>query len=288
MPTLLRMLAQSVRRPQDPRLYQIAVLSSLLLYGVLWLDFAISLLHLAVLLSTVLLTQALCQHWRDHNPFDPRSALISGLSLCLLLRTNAVLLVLLTAVLAIASKYLLRWRGKHLFNPTNLALVLMLSSGHVWVSAGQWGSTAFFAFLLACCGGLVVYRASRSDVTYAFLIAHLVLRFGRAWWLGDPLSIPLHQLQNGALVLFAFFMISDPRTTPDSRLGRLCFAGLVAWLAWYLQFTLYWQNALLWALAGAALAVPLLNWCWPGRPYVWASPSQSEAQTALSAPAERP
>jgi len=45
---------------------------------------------------------------------------------------------------------------------------------------------------------------ARSDVTYAFLGFHVALRLGRAWWLGDPLSIPLHQLQNGALVLFAF------------------------------------------------------------------------------------
>ena len=284
----LRWLAQTFGGSQDPRLYQIAVLSGLLLYGVLWLDFAVSASQAVLLLSTVLLTQAACQWLAGHTPYDPRSALISGLSLCLLLRTNSGLLAAATAAITILSKYALRWRGKHLFNPTNFGLVLMLSTCQVWVSAGQWGSPAFLVFLLACCGGLVVYRAARSDVTCAFLAAHLALRLGRAWWLGDPLSIPLHQLHNGALVLFAFFMISDPKTTPDRRVGRLFFAGLVACLASYLQFTLHWSNALLWALAGAALLVPCLDWCWPGTPYAWSGDSQRGWRTRTTArPAAR-
>jgi enediyne biosynthesis protein E5 len=234
-------LCLAVKRPwqrRDPRLYQIAALTGLFGYGVVWLDFAVSGWQTVAILATVLLTQALCSRLWQLPVYDPYSALVSGLSLCLLLRTNTLSLAVLTAVITIVSKFVLRWRGKHLFNPTNFGLVaMMLGTGQVWVSPGQWGSAAFFAFFMACCGGLVVYRAARSDVTYAFLVFHIALRFGRALWLGDPLSIPLHQLQNGALVLFTFFMISDPRTTPDTRLGRIVFAGLVALGAWYVQFT---------------------------------------------------
>lgn len=266
-------LRLAVTRPwqrQDPRLYQIAALAGLFGYGVVWLDFAVSGLQTVLILATVLLTQWLCSRLWQLPTFEPYSALISGLSLCLLLRTNALSLAVLTAVVTIVSKFVLRWRGKHIFNPTNFGLVaMMLGTGQVWVSPGQWGSAAFFAFLMACCGGLVVYRAARSDVTYAFLGFHVALRLGRAWWLGDPLSIPLHQLQNGALVLFAFFMISDPKTTPDTRLGRIMFAGLVALGAWYVQFVWYWGNALLWALASVTLTVPLLDWLLPGRRYAW-------------------
>ena len=255
---------------QDPRLYQIAALAGLFTYGVVWLDFAVSGVQTVAMLATVLLTQALCSRLWRLPVYDPRSALISGLSLCLLLRTNALSLAVLTAVVTIVSKFVLRWRGKHIFNPTNFGLVaMMLGTGQVWVSPGQWGSAAFFAFFMACCGGLVVYRAARSDVTYAFLGFHIALRFGRALWLGDPWSIPLHQLQNGALVLFAFFMISDPRTTPDTRLGRVLFAGLVALGAWYVQFVWYWGNALLWSLAGCTLTVPFLDWLLPGPRYAW-------------------
>ena len=99
---------------------------------------------------------------------------------------------------------------------------MMLLTGQVWVSPGQWGNVAFFAFLMACLGGLVVNRAARSDVTFAFIAFYMTLVFGRSLWLGEPLAIPLHRLQSGALLLFTFFMISDPRTTPNSRAGGSC------------------------------------------------------------------
>ena len=88
---------------------------------------------------------------------------------------------------------------------------MMLLTGQVWVSPGQWGNVAFFAFLMACLGGLVVNRAARSDVTYAFIVFYMALVFGRSIWLGEPMAIPLHRLENGALLLFTFFMISDPQ-----------------------------------------------------------------------------
>ena len=255
----------------DPRLYQIAALAGLLIYGLGWLDFEISALQAAVTLAGVLGTQWGCSRLWKEERFDPRSALISGLSLCLLLRTNHLGLALGAAVVTIASKFLLRWRGKHLFNPTNLGLVaMMLATDHgVWVSPGQWGNVAFFAFLMVCLGGLVVMRAARSDVTLAFLACYLGLVLGRTLWLGDPLTIPLHRLQSGALLLFAFFMISDPKTTPDSRAGRILFAVLVAWGAWYVQFRLFRTNGLLWSLAGFSCAVPLIDWLLPGVRYSW-------------------
>lgn len=254
---------------QDPRLYQIAVLTLLLLYGLVWLDFAVDSRHIAAILATVLGMQALgTAVWRLPR-YDPRSALISGLSLCLLLRTPTVWWAVAAAVIAIGSKFVLRWRGKHLFNPTNLGIVALLLSGQVWVSPGQWGSTAFFAMLIACLGGLVAYRAARSDVALMFATVYILLQGSRAVYLGDPLSIPLHQLQNGAFLLFTFFMISDPKTTPDSRLGRLVFASLVACGAMYVQFRLYRSTGLLWALACSALAVPLLDGLLPGTAYAW-------------------
>src|SRR5262245_46503846 len=101
----------------DPRLYQNTVLALLLLYGIIWLDFAVPLPYAVTILATVILTQAVCTYLWHGPAFDPRSALISGLSLCLLLRTNAIWYAVLAAVITIASKFVLRWRGKHLFNP---------------------------------------------------------------------------------------------------------------------------------------------------------------------------
>ena len=92
-------------------------------------------------------------------------------------------------------------------------------------------------------------------------------------WLGDPLDIPLHRLSSGALVLFAFFMISDPRTTPDSRAGRIVFAILVAAGAYVVQFRLFQTNPLLWSLAACSLVVPLIDRLLPGRRYDWRRPA---------------
>src|SRR6266850_1801138 len=270
--SLVTPVVRPARPPRrwDPRLFQIATLGRLLGYGVVWLGLDVDPWTAAIVLATVLAAQLVGTRVTGRGRFDPRSALISGLSLCLLLRTSSPGLAVLTAGLAIASKFLVRVGDKHVFNPTNVALVAMLLvSGQVWVSPGQWGSTAVFAFLLASAGGLVVNRAARADVTWAFLATHAALLVGRTLWLGDPLEIPLHRLANGALVLFAFFMISDPRTTPDSRPGRVLFAVLVALGAYAVQFKLFRTNGLLWSLAVCSLLVPLIDRVLPGSRYQW-------------------
>lgn len=260
----------------DPRLYQIGTLASLLVYGMGWLDLDISVSSVVLILATVLLCQWLADRLtggRAPLSLSARSALISGLSLCLLLRTNRPELAVLAAIIAIAGKFLVRVNGKHLFNPTNGAIVAMLLlSDQVWVSPGQWGAPAFFAFLLACAGSMVVNRAARSDVTYAFIGFYGALLVGRSLYLGEPLTIPLHRLESGALLLFAFFMISDPKTTPDSRAGRVLFAGVVALGAWYVQFQLFRTNGLLWSLAAAATLVPIIDRIAPGSRYAWTTP----------------
>lgn len=265
----------------DPRLYQIASLGMLLLYGLMWLHFDVSLLQIIVILGTALLTQYAGTRFYSLPSFDPRSPLISALSLCLLLRTNYLAVAAFAAVVAIAAKFMIRWEGKHLFNPTNLALVVVIAAGLGWISPGQWGQVAWFGFLIACLGSLVVTRAARADVTLAFLAFYIGLLIARAAWLGDPLTIPLHQIESSALLIFAFLMISDPKTTPDSRTGRIVFASIVALAALYVQFKLFHPNGPLWGLIACAPIVPLLNRLFPGSRYDWSRPSAGQ----LSAPA---
>ena len=268
----------------DPRLYQIASLSTLLLYGLLWLRFDVSLWQIAITLGIALLTQYAGTRFYNLPSFDPRSPLISALSLCLLLRTNDLPVAALAAFIAIGSKFVIRWKDKHLFNPTNLALVVMLASGIGWISPGQWGQVAWFGFLIACLGGLVVTRAARADVTLAFLVFYVGLLIARALWLGDPLTIPLHQIESGALLIFAFFMISDPKTTPDSRTGRIVYALIVALAALYVQFGLFRPNGPLWGLIACAPLIPLLDRLLPGLRYDWANPSSGQSSTTVTDP----
>jgi Na+-transporting NADH:ubiquinone oxidoreductase subunit NqrB len=256
----------------DPRHFQIAMLASLLAYGQLALGFDLRLeLELALAITTTALAaQALLGRWVDRTRFEPRSALISALSLCLLLRTEALAWGVLTSLIAIGSKFAIRRRGKHFFNPTGFALaVVVLLSDRVWVSPGQWGSAATLAFAVAGLGSVVVHRAARSDVTWAFLASFSGLLLARSLWLGDPLAIPLHNLESGALLIFAFFMISDPRTTPDARAGRIVYAGVVAAVALWLRFKLYQPNALFFALVACTPLVPLLDRLLPAPRFEW-------------------
>lgn len=261
---------------RDPRLYQIASLSTLLLYGLFFLRFDLSPWQIGITIGTALLTQYAGTSYFQLPSFDPKSALISSLSLCLLLRTDDLVVAALTSSIAIGSKFLIRWKNKHVFNPTNLALVVMLAFGLGWISPGQWGQVAWFGFLIACLGSLVVTRAARADVTLAFLVFYIGLLFARAIWLGDPLTIPLHQIESGALLIFSFFMISDPKTTPDSRTGRIVYALLVALAALYVQFGFFKPNGPLWGLIACAPSVLLIDWLLPGSRYEWARPSNGQ------------
>ncbi len=257
-------------RQADPRCYQIAVLSLLLSYGVFVLDFGIHGYNAIAIILTAQCVQFIGTRMAGLPRFDPLSAMITSLSLTLLLRTDVVLLAMLAAGIAIGAKFLIRFRSKHIFNPANIALVaLMFTSEHVWVSSGQWGSAAIGAFALACLGFVVLTRAKRAETTLAFLLAYATLLIGRALWLGDPLSIPLHQLQNGALLIFAFFMISDPKTTPNTGAGRLIYGVLVASVAYTIQFVFYEPNGPIIALFLSAPLVPLIDMAMHGRTYRW-------------------
>jgi Na+-transporting NADH:ubiquinone oxidoreductase subunit NqrB len=222
------------------------------------------------MVGTSLLTQYFFGRIYKLPSFDPRSPFISSLSLCLLLRTSSISIAALAAFVAIASKFLIRWRGKHIFNPTNFGIVAMaLATNHAWISPGQWGSAVWLAFLLACLGSLVVTRAARADITLAVCGFYAAILFGRAWWLGDPMAIPIHQMQNGAFLIFAFFMISDPKTTPNARAGRIAYALAVVALASWIQFGLYKPSGFLYALALCAVLTPLIDWLLPAAQYAW-------------------
>jgi Na+-transporting NADH:ubiquinone oxidoreductase subunit NqrB len=272
MPLRLRTHLQNLRLPADPRYFQIAVLSALWLYGLRSFDFGMPFGQSVLTLTAALGFQCLFSKIYKLPVFDPRSPLISGLSLCLLLRAGSPWLAVAAAGITIGSKFLVRTKTGHIFNPTNFGIVvLLLLSDQVWVSPGQWGSGTLLAFLFACTGVLVLNRAARSDITFAFLGFYAAMIFGRALYLGDPIAIPIRQLQGGSLLLFAFFMISDPKTTPRSRAGRLVFAFIVAALGVGLTYNWYHplRNGIFYALALGSLTLPILNTWKPGPIYKW-------------------
>lgn len=258
-------------RVPDPRYFQIAALASLLAVNFALVDFGSRPLPALAAIGGALLTQFACTRLAGLPDLDLRSPLITGLSLSLLLRADAIWLHVAAAAIAIASKFVIRQRGKHMFNPAGFAIVVLLlaAPGHVWISPGQWGTEIWFAALTGCFAILVLSASRRVDIAIFFFASHAALLLARAVWLGDPLAIPLHQLQSGSLLIFTFFMISDPRTTPDSALGRLLFAVAVAASAHYLAFFVQMRPALYVALIALSPAIVLLDRLVPAVPFRW-------------------
>jgi Na+-transporting NADH:ubiquinone oxidoreductase subunit NqrB len=233
----------------DARIWQTLSLGVLLTCGVGMLGFDQTPSRITVILAAALATQWVGGRLLTSRPFDPLSPLITGLSLSLLLRASSPAFLAAAAALAIGSKLLLRIDGRHIFNPANFAIVaLLLFTDQAWISPAQWGSDVWWVFLFTCLAALVLSRARRGDVAIAFLLAHLAILLARALYLGDPLAIPMRQMQSGALLLFTFFMITDPKTTPDRRSLRIVFAVLVACLGAWLQFAFFLPQALMYAL----------------------------------------
>jgi Na+-transporting NADH:ubiquinone oxidoreductase subunit NqrB len=255
----------------DPRLFQIFSLGILLAAGAYFRDFSIRPEQVLLTFAAGLLTQTACWRLTPSKPRTLRSAVITCLSLTLLLRADNLLAHPLTAAAAISSKSLFRFRGKHLFNPATFGIVFaIVFLPGTWVSPGQWGQDVAIAGWVVMLGMLVTNRARRGDISWTFLAFYLGALALRMEFLGQRFAVWTHQLENGALLMFAFFMISDPMTGPNHRRGRIAHAALVAAIAYVWQVRLYHTNGLIWALFIAAPCVPIWDAIWPARKFEWA------------------
>ena len=210
-----------------------------------------------------------------------KSACITALGLCLLLRADSEVTMALAATLAILSKFLFRVNSKHFFNPANFGIIaVLLLTPDAWVSPGQWGVDWWYAMLFAGTGGLVLKRVGRWDTTAAFLGAYALLEAGRNYWLGWTWDVWLHHLMSGSLLLFALFMITDPRSIPNARTSRLIWAGCIALLTFILQHQLFLSTAVFWALFALSPLSILLDALWSAPRFVWQSPLNQVDRTA--------
>jgi Na+-transporting NADH:ubiquinone oxidoreductase subunit NqrB len=251
-------------------IFQIVFLAGLLTVGVLLRDFSLQPLQMIFAFAAGLATQAF---WLRRLGLQQRgflSAVVTCCGLSLLLRSDTLWVHPLAAVLAMSSKFLLRVNGKHLYNPANLGVIaaITLLPG-TWVSAGQWGSDLALAVWFLMFGTIVTQRARRLDVSWVFLSAFLSMVALRVAWLGQSWAIWWHQLGNGALLLFAFFMISDPMTIPNRAGARVAYALIVAVGAAAWQYLLFKPNALIWALFLLTPLVPVLDRFFRAQRFEW-------------------
>ncbi len=264
---------------KDPRLFQIAFLGCLLGLGAFFRDFAIRPEQVVLAFGSALVTQACFIHQlKLKGSVNYLSALITAFSLSLLLRADSSWVHPVAACVAISAKFLVRVGHKHLFNPGNLGVVVaILFLPGSWTSAGQWGQDIAIAAWVFMLGTLVTTKARRGDISWAFLGFYLGIVALRVLFLGQKPAVFLHQLTNGSLLLFAFFMISDPMTIPNHPRGRIAYAFLVALVAAFWQYGLFHTNGLIWSLFFCSPIVPLIDRWLPAGRYQWISTGGSNA-----------
>ena len=158
------------------------------------------------------------------------SAYISGISVGILLRSPAFWPYALCSVLAIMSKYVIRWRGRHLWNPSNFAIsaMLLLVPEYVATLSVQWGNTIWPMLIVWALGVLIVLRVKRFHITATYVVSFVALSFIRSLITGHPFLAEVAPITGPMYQLFIFFMITDPRTTVKPRWAQCLVAFLVA------------------------------------------------------------
>jgi Na+-transporting NADH:ubiquinone oxidoreductase subunit NqrB len=202
--------------------------------------------------------------------FNWRSPLITGLGMSLLLRTDHPETMGLAVAVAIASKFCLKVNDKHIFNPGNLGIVFALCFTHdAWVSPGQWGEDLWYGILFLGAGGLVLKRVGRWDTTACFLGAYALLEAIRNLYLGWTWDVWLHRMSSGSLLLFALFMITDPRSIPNAKPARLLWAVGIAGVTFVLRNLFFLPTAVFWALFALAPMTVVLDRVWESPRFEW-------------------
>jgi len=273
----------------DARWWQLGSQVMLLLFGVLIRDFSIEISQVILTFVAALASQKICTKLVGLPHANLLSPLNTALSLAILLRSDTLWIHPLAASLSIASKFTIRFRGKHIINPSVLGIIAMLTlTDEAWLSPGQWGHNVLMVFWFALAGLTVVRKVGRMDLTFGFLGALFLLKLGRIIYLGDRFEVLLHQFDQGALIVFAFFMITDPKTTPNARPGRILFASLAASITFYLQHWHYMSSAPVYALLMVAPLVPLMDHIFPALRFEWRKkPEQQPEQQPDPSPEPR-
>ena len=158
------------------------------------------------------------------------SAYISGISVGILLRSPDFWPYALCSALAITSKYVIRWKGRHLWNPSNFSIsaMVLLAPAYVATLSIQWGNTIWPMIIVWILGALIVYRVKRFHITATYVVSFIVLAFGRSLITGHAFLAEVAPITGPMYQLFIFFMITDPKTTVKPRWAQCLVAFLIA------------------------------------------------------------
>src|SRR5215471_3811718 len=161
---------------------------------------------------------------------NPVSAYITGISVGILIRTPALWPYALCSAISITSKYVLRIKGRHLWNPSNFGIcaMLFLAGDTVASLSIQWGNYLWPMVIIWFLGSVIIYRLKRFHITATYVVAFIVLALLRSALTGTPWPSEIAPITGPMYQLFIFFMITDPKTTVRSKLGQCIVVACVA------------------------------------------------------------
>jgi Na+-translocating ferredoxin:NAD+ oxidoreductase RnfD subunit len=158
------------------------------------------------------------------------SAYITGISVGILVRSPAFWPYALCSTISITSKYVLRVRGRHLWNPSNFGIcaMLVLASDAVAVLGIQWGNYLLPMVIVWLLGSVTVWRVQRFHICATYVVSFLLFALLRSQITGHPWLAEVAPITGPMYQLFIFFMITDPKTTTQTTRGQCIVAFLVA------------------------------------------------------------
>ena len=136
----------------------------------------------------------------------------------------------LCSAISIASKYLIRIDGRHIFNPSNLGIVamLLLASDTVASLSVQWGNNLLPLLVVWFFGAAIIASVGRFHITLTYVVSFVLFSFLRSAITGHPWLSEVAPITGPMYQLFIFFMITDPKTTVLSKRGQVLVVFLVA------------------------------------------------------------
>jgi enediyne biosynthesis protein E5 len=216
----------------DPRYLIAGLITLVLLVAQLRYHMVGGYSRLALALGVCVATEAVLSWFDRGRVVNLLSAYISGISLTLLTKPQGGALwpFVIGGFLAISSKYVLRYRDQHLWNPTNFAItaLLLAAPSKVAVLSHQFGNDLVTNLVIWTFGLIIAKRVGMLHITVAYVASFLLLNGARALALGQPLFPELAPITGPMYQLFVFFMITDPRTVVKGRRNQMLVAVLIA------------------------------------------------------------
>jgi hypothetical protein len=159
------------------------------------------------------------------------SSYISGISVGILVRSPAIWPYALCSAISITSKYVLRIKDRHLWNPSNFGIsaMLLLAPATVAVLSIQWGNNIWPMLVIWVLGSIIIWKLKRFHITLTYVVSFVAFAFVRSLITGHPWLAEVAPITGPMYQLFIFFMITDPKTTVrSSKLAQAVVVFVVA------------------------------------------------------------